>query len=131
MSTISWKNNERQWAKDLQTFGVEAERISRAGNYSVSIHDIDIKAAPWIKSDAKYSEKNFKVNRLFNETEFKYCKEKEDTVVLLTKGYKERGQCATVDSRFLAMLLSFYLGCGTKEDLWKIYLKEVKNEKSE
>jgi len=122
----NWKNSERQWAVTLQEFGVEATRISRAGNYAVSTYDVSIPSAEWLKSDSKYSEKAWKSNRLLNETEFKYCKYPGDTAVLITKSYKERGQCATVDSRFMAMLIAYWEG-GDRKELWNKYVNPRKS----
>lgn len=125
MSIQSWKNSEKQWAKELNRFKIdEAYRKSRAGNFAVSDFDVGIPSADWIKSDSKYSKNSFKTNRLLNETEFKYCKAPGDTAVLITKGYREVGQCATVDSSFLAMLIAFWMDKAPREELWSIYLKE-------
>ena len=116
-----WKNAERQGAEIFNEFLVPAERINRANNYSVSTFDISLKEHPKYKLDSKYSVKGFLVNRLLAVIENKYCKEPEDVGILLTKGFREHGMKATVDARFLAMLMSFWLGYGQKEELEKIY----------
>lgn len=131
-ATQRWKNNEKQWSETLQKYGLQATRISRAGNFSESIHDVDIPELPWAKSDTKYSVNGFKESRLRDETEFKYCKERGDTAILITKGYKERGQGANVDAEFLAMLLAYWAGEGKNRDiLWAIYTKQTSKETKE
>jgi len=88
-ATASWKNAERQWAETLRKYALNAKRITRAGNFSESTWDVSCDTLPWLKSDTKYSIHGWKENRLLSETEYKYCKEKEDTAILITKGYKE------------------------------------------
>jgi hypothetical protein len=41
-ATNNWKNNEKYFPKCLAKYGVDAERISRAGNYAESIHDMRV-----------------------------------------------------------------------------------------
>jgi hypothetical protein len=130
-ATSRWQNNERGWAKVLCKYGLNAKRITRAGNYAQSIDDVSIEELPWTSNDAKYSIKGWVGNRLLSEIEYKYCKEKGDTAILITKGYKERGAMASVDAEFLAMLLAFYAGVGTKESLWAIYTRQTSKETKE
>lgn len=130
-ATARWKNNEKAWADLLCKYKLNAKRISRAGNFAQSIDDVSIEELPWTSNDTKYSIQGWKQNRLLDETEAKYCKEKGDTAILITKGYKERGQCATIDAEFLAMLLAFYAGVGTKEELWAIYTRQSSKETKE
>lgn len=119
----SWKNAESQWAKILGKFKVPAQRrVSRMANYRVSEDDVEVIGHPEIISDSKYSIHGFKVNRLLEVVREKYEKNPGDISFLLTKGYKERGMKATVDAEVAAMLLSYWLGNGTKEELMEIYL---------
>lgn len=118
----AWKYLEKTWAEVLNKYGLTAWRISRAGNYSVSDYDVGIKEFPNAKSDAKYSVNGHKTNRLLDTVENKYCNTKEDFGILITKGFRERGQKTTVDSEILAMLLAHWAGTKTKEELWNIYL---------
>lgn len=126
-SNSSWKANERQWAEILKAYGLSAKRKTRAGNFSVSTDDVDIAELPWTINDTKYSIRGWKQNRLLEEVSAKYCKEKPDTPILITKGFKEVGQCATVDAEFLAMLLTHWVKSpeGTS-DLFEVYLKRKK-----
>jgi len=125
-ATSRWKNAERGWAEILCKYKLNAKRKTRAGNFSESTDDVSIEELPWTANDTKYSIKGWKQNRLLDETRAKYCPNKGDTAILLTKGYKERGQCATVDAEFMAMLLAYWAGVGTKEELWNIYIGKVK-----
>ena len=110
-TTTNWKNAERAWSIILNKYGFTSKRKTRAGNYSESTFDVDIPEAPELKSDSKYSIKGFKTNRLYEVVKAKYCKDKGDEAILLTKGYKETGLKATVDAEFLAKLLAYwYLG---------------------
>lgn len=124
-ATQRWKSNEKIWAKILGRYGVTASRISRAGNFGLSTFDVLIEDLPELKSDTKYSIKGWKENRLLAETADAYC-EKSDTAILLTKGYQETGQCATVNAEFLAFLIALWLETQPKEELLKIYHKEAK-----
>jgi len=118
----AWKDLEKKWAEILCKYGLKAHRVSRAGNYSVSDYDVKVEELPFLKSDTKYSQAGFKTNRLMHETEEKYCKEKLDFAAIVTKGYKEQGQDVCVDSEFMAMLLAFWAGVATKEELISTYL---------
>lgn len=125
--TSRWKNNERQTAEIFNEFLIPAERINRSGNYSESTYDVSLKEHPRFKLDSKYSVSGFKTSRMLDVVADKYCKEKEDIPILLTKGFRETGQKATVDARFLAMLLSHWLGYAQPAELEKIYYKEKKD----
>lgn len=125
-SNSCWKANERQWAEILKAYGLDAKRKTRAGNFSVSTDDVDITELPWTINDTKYSIKGWKQNRLLEEVSAKYCKGEADTPILITKGYKEIGQCATVDAEFLAMLLAHWAHYNEGNDLFRIYLKRKK-----
>lgn len=124
--TARWKNAERQLADIFIKYNIDAERISRAGNYSESTHDINVKDMPELKPDSKYSQAGFKTSRLLEVIRDKYCKEKGEIPLLFCKGYRERSGKITMDAEFISMLLSFWLDKGTKEQLMKIYLKEDK-----
>lgn len=122
-ATARWKNSERQWASILSKYKLNATRKSRAGDFSKMDDDVGIAELPWTINDSKYSTKGWKQNRLLEETARKYAKNKGDSTVLITKGYREVGQCATVDAEFMAMLLAYWAGVGSKEELWEIYTK--------
>lgn len=119
----SWKDLEKKWSEILCKYGLTAHRVSRAGNYQVSDYDVKVAEMPELISDCKYSIHSFKTNRLLDEVEDKYKKAKGDTAILVTKGYKEHGQDASCDSEFMAMLLAYWVGVGSKEDLWATYSK--------
>ena len=122
-ATARWKNSERQWATILNKYKLTAKRKTRAGNFSESTDDVSIEELPFTINDSKYSVRGWKQNRLMEEAHLKYAKNKGDSTILITKGFKERGQCATVDAEFMAMLLAYWAGAGTKEELWEIYTK--------
>lgn len=125
MSKVSrWKSAEGQGAKIANEFLIPAERISRASNYSESIWDISLKDLPEYKVDSKYSVQGWKTNRMLDVVAEKYCKDRQDKAVLLTKGYREVGMKAMVDARLFFMLLSFFHGYASKEELEKIYYNE-------
>ena len=121
-ATGNWKNTERMWPKCLAKFGVEAERISRSGNYSESIHDCRVMGFPELKSDTKFSVKPWRQNNMLEVVREKYCKLKTEIPLLYCRQIKDRGGKVVIDDTFAAMLLAFWLGKGTKEDLWDIYL---------
>jgi hypothetical protein len=126
-----WKGLEKSWSKLLNRFKVPATRISRAANYNVSDYDVRIEGAEWLKSDTKYSTQSFKTSRLLDIIEDKYCKEPGDQPILICKGYKEHGMKVTLKGAFAAMLLAYWLGTGTKEELMKIYNKAKPDEEIE
>lgn len=118
--TQRWKNAERQVAEILKKYNIPAKRITRAGNYSESTYDVEIEGHPELKNDSKYSASGFKTNRLLDVVRDKYCKEIKDEPVLWTKGYRETSMKMTVDGEFGALLLAYWLGKDTKENLEKI-----------
>lgn len=133
MSTGNWKSAEAQLANVLQEFNIPAFRkTTRSGNWGVSDDDVGIEGADWLKNDSKYSKASpFKNHRLLSVIEEKYCKSKDDVPVLYTKNYKEHFGCITVKVKFFAMLLSYWLGHGTKEELWAIYTKKSSRKSNE
>lgn len=128
-SKTAWKSSEKQWAETLTAYSLTAIRRTRAGNWSQVADDVAVEELPETAHDSKYSEsQSWKSNRLLEETMAKYCKNPGDSAVLITKSFKELGQCATVDSEFMAMLLAHWAGVAPKEDLWKIYLGRSKRK---
>ncbi len=121
--TTNWKNAEHYFANVYKKYKMPAFRDTRAGDYSKVDYEIKITGHPEIASDSKYSQaRPFRHHGLVQEIEFKYCKDNPDAFgVLLTKNYKEHGACITVRDEIFAMLLSHWLGYGTKEELWEIY----------
>lgn len=119
-----WKSAEKAVAKLLQKYNIPAERISRSGNYSVSDFDVRINGYPEAKIDSKYSVKSFHTTTLLNIVREKYCEFDRDIPMLFCKGYQERGFKVTADGDYFAMLLAFWLGKGTKEELWAIFTKQ-------
>lgn len=125
--TANWKNAEYYFRDVYLKYKIPARRETRMGNWAVSDYEIKIEGADQVKSDAKYSQSRpFRTNGLMEELESKYCKEKGDFGVLLTKNYKEKGACVVVRDEVFAMLLSYWLGHGTKEELLDIYTGKTK-----
>lgn len=130
--TSNWKNAEYYFRDLYLKYKIPARRDTRMGNYAVSDFEIKIDEQPHIKSDAKYSQAQpFRHHGKLAELEHKYCKDKLDIGVLLTKNYKERGACITVRDEIFAMLLSYWLGYGTKEELLAIYTRQSSKETKE
>lgn len=124
-STGNWKGAERSVRDVLIEFLIPAFRKTRAGNYSISDFDVGIEGFEEWKFDSKYSKSQpFRHHNKLAVIEEKYCPSKTDFPILVTRNYKERFSCTTVYTRLFAMLLSYWLGFGTKEQLMKIYLKE-------
>lgn len=121
-ATNNWKRNESMWANVLAKFGVEAKRISRAGNFSESIHDVVVNGFPELKSDAKFSIKPWRQNNMLEVVRDKYCKLPNEIPLLYCRQYKDRGGKVVIDDDFAAMLIAFWMGKGTKEELWNIYM---------
>ena len=120
--TQNWKNAEKYFANVYMKYKIPAHRETRGANFAISDYEVKIDEHPFIKSDAKYSQAQpYRHHGKLEELESKYCKEKGDIGVLLTKNFKEHGACITVRDEVFAMLLSHWLGYGTKEELWKIY----------
>jgi hypothetical protein len=115
--TSNWKNAEKLLSKIYNKFGIPSNRVSRAANYSVSDFDVRIENAEWVKSDSKYTKRPFRHHGLIREGEFKYCKSKGDFFVLFTKNFSEPSGMVTIRAEFFAALLSYWLGCETKEKL--------------
>ena len=122
-NTQRWKNNEKQSAEIAKKYLIPAERISRAGNYSVSDYDVKLLEHPEYKLDAKYSQRGFLTTRMLETVREKYCKTAKDIPVLLTKGYREVSQKVTIDAEFFFALLSFWLGYASKDQIKKIMYK--------
>lgn len=126
--TQNWKNAEYYFRDVYRKYNIPAERKSRAGNWGEKDFEVHIDNHPEIVSDSKYSEaRPFRHHGLLEEEEGKYCKDEKGKwkkgfhAVLLTKNYKERGARISVEDEFFAMLLSHWLGYGTKEELQAIY----------
>jgi len=107
--TSRWKNAERQLANILSEYGIPAERISRAGNYSESTYDVRVLGFPELKCDSKYSIKGFLTSRLLEVVREKYCKNKGDIPIIFCKGYKERRGKIVIDVDFFAELLKCWI----------------------
>jgi hypothetical protein len=123
--TQNWKNAEYYFANLYKKFKIPAYRESRGGDWGKKDFEVKIEGHPEIVSDSKYSEaRPFRHHGLVQEAKAKYCKDKSFFPVILTKNYKERGGCISIQDKLFAMLLSYWLGYGTKEELWNIYLGE-------
>lgn len=116
-SSQNWKAAERKLVEIYLKYSIPAKRISRAGNYAVSTYDVEIEGHFEYKSDSKYSIKPFAAHRLIRTIAHKYCNGDKDVAILYTKNYKDRDSYITVDAEHYAKLLSFWLGCKTKEEL--------------
>jgi len=118
----NWKNAEK-YGRDLYLkYKIPATRETRADDYSVSDFEIKVDNHPEIVTDSKYSEaRPYRHHALILEAEDKYCKDKGDIAVILTKNFSKSGGCITVRDQAFAMLLSYWLGYGTKEELLEIY----------
>ena len=124
--TTNWKNNELAWPKKLAKYGVQAKRISRAGNYSESVHDTDIPSFPELKSDCKFSNQPWRQNNMLEIVRDKYCPNREDIPLLFCRQYKDRKGKVVIDDEFAAMLIAYWMGVAPKEELWEIYKGERK-----
>jgi hypothetical protein len=123
--TGNWKAAEKSFARVYQEFGIPAVRKNRANNYSISDDDIEIEGQPWIRSDSKHTKAQpFRHHGKLREIEEKYCTKTGDVAVLRTHNHREHGGVISVRDRFFSMLLAYWLGTGSREELWKIYLKE-------
>ncbi len=128
-ATSNWKNTERMWPKMLAKFGVSASRISRAGNFAESIHDVTVDSFPELRSDCKFSVQAWRQNNMLEIVRDKYCKEPNQIPLLYCRQFKDRGGKVVIDDDFAAMLIAFWLNKGTKEDLWDIYTGKKKPTK--
>lgn len=98
----SWKDFERQVAKKL-----EGKRILRGDNFSESRPDIDKSEFPFLKIDCKYRQR-YLHHSIFREIKRKYCKEKEDVAVMMTKEKRRKGFLVIIEDDFFVKLLSCY-----------------------
>lgn len=114
----AWKNAEKSIAEDLTEAGIPAKRIVRANNWSKSIEDVDVDPPlNFLRIDSKYTRtKPFLANRLLKEISAKYCKDKNDQPVLVTRNYKDREVCVTIRWSFFVSLLAAYKERLTKHD---------------
>ena len=118
--TANWKRNEKVFSQVYQKMGIPAERVIRL-DYGKSDIDVRIEGAEWVRSDAKWSRmRPFRHHGLMYEGEGKYCQNPEDQFVLFTKNYNSQDGFITVRAEFFAKLLSFWLGCKSKEELEQI-----------
>lgn len=132
--TQRWKGAEYEFADTLKEFKIPAERIKK-GTYE-SDHDVRIIGHPNFKGESKFSAAGFKTSRLAEVTEMKYCTSAEDVALMFFRAYKgvvnrgDKNRCG-VDARFMSCLLSYWLGFGSKDELWDIYVKGNKVPKKE
>lgn len=118
----NWKRLEKEFPLLLQKYGIPAyRREQRQANYAISIDDVGITGHDYIKIDTKYQKAGWSVNTLLNTLKKKYCKTPDDFGVIVTKGGSERGQKVVIQDDFFAILLSYWLGYKTKEELLEIY----------
>lgn len=118
----TWKAAEKQLAAILCKYKIPAKRKSqRQENYAISIDDVGIEGHDWIKLDSKYRKSGFAVNTLLDVVEKKYAKLPGEVGIVGLKGGGQYGMRFLMDDEFAAMLISYYLGFGTKEELWEIY----------
>jgi hypothetical protein len=125
-ATSNWKNTERMWPKMLGKFGVEAKRISRAGNFAESIHDTIVYKFPELKCDTKFSIKPWKQSNMLEIVRTKYCQDKNQIPLLYCRQFKDRGGKVVIDDDFAAMLIAHWLQVLPKEELWDIYTGKKK-----
>lgn len=130
--TERWKNAERRAVKVLQKYKIPAERImDRSGNFAISTYDARINGLHEAKIDIKYSIKNFKTSTMLDIVRDKYCEFPNDFPVMMCVGYKENNFKTTIDADIFAMLLSFWMGCSTKEELWSIFTSKSSKDTSD
>lgn len=121
----NWKGAENQLANVLKDFGIPAYRKTRAGNWSISDTDVGVEGHDNLKLDSKYTKAQpFRHHGLLEVICEKYCKNPEDVGILFTKNYKEHFGNVTIHVKFFAMLLSYWLGCGTKDELWAKFMSK-------
>lgn len=97
----AWKSLERNTAKALG-----GERIKRGGDFSESAPDVLIPGHPEFRIDCKYRSGGFAHHSLLRECRDKYCKEKGDIALIVTKGRSERGAVVSLSLEDFAELLS-------------------------
>lgn len=125
----NWKQAEKLLADVLCQFKIPAYRKNRANNYAISDTDVGIEGHDEFKLDSKYSKAApFRHHGKIEIIKSKYCKTKEDIAILFTKNYREQYGYITIDVRFFAALLSYWLGAADKETLTRIYNKEDKKD---
>lgn len=128
--TSRWKGAEYYFAKLYQKFNIPAKRKSRSGNFSESTWDVDIETLPGefvLVSDSKYrSAQPWRHHGTFQEIQAKYCPDKNYIPIMLTKNYEEDGGYITIKDKFFAMLLAYWLGTASKQELLEIYFGKKK-----
>ena len=109
--STAWKGAEKQIAQILRDFGVPAERMSRAANWSQKDYEVHVEGTGhFLKIDSKYTQaKPFRHHSLMREIQFKYCKSPGDEAVLFTKNYKEHSGFVTIRAEFFAELVAALL----------------------
>jgi hypothetical protein len=124
----NWKGAENQLARILREFGIPAERKqTRNFNWAVSDFDVGVDGHDNLKFDSKYSKvRPFRHHGLLYTIKQKYCKGKEDIPILFTKNYKEHFGNISVEVKFFAMLLAYWLGVADKDTLWNIFTGATK-----
>jgi hypothetical protein len=122
VGTGNWKGAERYLADVLCKYSIDAYRKTRGSNFAVSDTDVGVVGEDWLKLDSKYSKAApFRHHGKIQVIEEKYCKDEKDEPILFTKNFRERSGYITIKAEFFAVLISFWLGKATKEQLEEIY----------
>lgn len=134
---------EREFADHLQEFKIPAKRILKSRFEKAP--DVEIEGYKYIDLDevqeriildSKYSLSGFTTDRLQSQVEMKYCRLPTDFSICFFRSYKSavnRGDKNRMgmDARLGSMLLAYWLGYGTKEELWEIFTSKNKFPKKE
>lgn len=106
---IRGKNFEKGFAEKLKDNGIDAERIERITNYSISLPDVLIKGHENLKIDCKFRAA-FSSSKLFEQEVIdKYVKEKTDRAIMPMKYRNQRGFYVLLEDDFFIELLKLYL----------------------
>jgi hypothetical protein len=115
------------YLKDIYLkYGIPASRVmTRNSNYAISDYDCRINMPFPIEfcSDSKRSDAGFTHIRLLGIIEDKYCKKKNQAGVLYCRKGGSREGTFSVKDEIFAGLLSYFLGCMTKEEVLAKWLK--------
>ncbi len=96
----AWKALEKKTAEALG-----GERISRADDWGRSDYDVHVPEHPYLKVDCKYRKGGWAHHSVLDEIRDKYCKEKGDIAIMVSKSGRKRGEVVSLSLQDFAKLL--------------------------
>ena len=101
------KNLEFEVAELLKFFGAEVTRMRKNEKVEASRPDIILPGLPTIMIECKYRHL-IKLHTLFREAKKKYCKKKDDDLLLFSKSKNQHGCLVTMEAEFFLDMFKYW-----------------------